>query len=372
MKKFKSLGCCILSGTLVLSSGIFSPAYAGQELPAKNFNNEKITGQEKSTRSTIKEYIPAITLGATAGVLIVCVAAKKLLTGETASNTNEIYPNTDQLPDPAPMPIQNSKNIVHVCDSATFDGTDSFFKEHPELKSKKMAILNLANYYTPGGGYVRGFFAQEEYLCHHTNLLHYLSRPLLMEHFYKPHCKSFEKFRHVTNMDKLKNFPGYTNMIYTTGVQRIKSITSANNTVEKITPHEYPKTFDVISVAAPNLSKDREITEAGKAVQGEKGKENVKECQKIYRENMVRCWKGVIKLAIQHNVKVLVLGALGCGAFCGNPQIVAEALNEVLQQYGGYFDAIIMPILVNKNSQNARRDQRNFNTFKKHFQPIKR
>ena len=45
----------------------------------------------------------------------------------------------------------------------------------------------------------------------------------------------------------------------------------------------------------------------------------------------------VYNIAKENNNEVVVLGALGCGAFCNPPEIVAKAMKTVVEEYIKYF-----------------------------------
>ena len=59
-----------------------------------------------------------------------------------------------------------SKTKFEVWESSV---VDSIIK----LRGKNVCVLNFADYKTPGGGFITGNYAQEESLCHASNL--YLS-----------------------------------------------------------------------------------------------------------------------------------------------------------------------------------------------------
>ena len=59
------------------------------------------------------------------------------------------------------------------------------------------------------------------------------------------------------------------------------------------------------------------------------------------------------------NIRNLVLGAFGCGAFKNNPEVVAKAYKEVLKEFDGYFENIEFAIYCSKY------DTQNYIIFKK-------
>ena len=50
--------------------------------------------------------------------------------------------------------------------------------------------------------------------------------------------------------------------------------------------------------------------------------------------------KRICEVAAANGVDTLVLGAFGCGAFCNDPWVVANAFKDALTEMGGYFETI--------------------------------
>lgn len=174
-----------------------------------------------------------------------------------------------------------------------------------------LCILNFASSKHAGGGFVTGAMAQEEALCHASNLY-----PCLCEH------ESFYAYNRE-HIDRCQYTDG---MIYTKGV-----VFFCNRRV-----NVRPQMADVITCAAPNWSASRS--------KGVTLAEN--------RATMSRRLEQVLKAAIVHEVKALVLGAFGCGVFQNDANDVAGELFRLLveQQYGGYFEKILFAM----NSDDAR------------------
>ncbi len=202
----------------------------------------------------------------------------------------------------------------------------------------RIAVLNFANYYTPGGGVKNGCKAQEESLCRISTLYAHLEK--LWNPFYK------------MNRSVRKDNRGGDRGIYTRGVVQLKEDTSLPN--DNILPRHQRLIVDVLTVAAPDLRSDTEL------------KNNPQKVKNI----MVNRIKLIVAMAIKNKVDVLVLGSLGCGAFGVDPKICADAYHEVLvkEGYASYFKKIVFPILVVKGFET---DKNNYGVFAEKFHGLK-
>lgn len=165
------------------------------------------------------------------------------------------------------------------------------------IKNNKphMAALNFASYTTPGGGFLAGAMAQEEALCHDSNLYNVLSK---FPEFYKE------------NKADLNN-ELYTNKaLYTPGV--------VFESEGKIA------TCDIITCASPNktaaLLKGAKVSENSKALS-----------DRI---------KFILQIAAMNKVKTLILGAWGCGVFGQDPREVATLFKKHLINFRGFSEVI--------------------------------
>ena len=167
----------------------------------------------------------------------------------------------------------------------------------------RVAVLNFANAYTPGGGVLHGAMAQEECLCRSSDLYCALTLPYLR--------KNYSEHNNTTVGDL-----GTDAVIYTPGVTVFKS--------DDPVPVRLPEPFqvDVITCAAPCINPQRR--------------------RPIPMDTLVkvihRRLKNILEVAITRDVDVLVPGAIGCGAFNNPPDVVAEQFRRLLIDEG-YRDA---------------------------------
>lgn len=207
--------------------------------------------------------------------------------------------------------VKNEKPIIQVLKEDTLNAAQKIYDSCED--DEKLAILNMASDYKPGGGWERGAKAQEEAIARRSNL--------------------------VSSLNK-KFYPIKLNeLLYSPCV-----------TVFKDDSYNQCNEFEcaVITCAAirkPNLIKDREY--------------RVKDFTLMHDKI-----KTILEVAILNKVDHLVLGAFGCGAF-GNPvKQVADIFYYYLveQGYAKYFKSVSFAILVAKEE-----DEKNFICFEQKF-----
>lgn len=177
--------------------------------------------------------------------------------------------------------------------------------------SKPVLILNMANAYHSGGGWLHGALAQEEALCYRSSLSFTLKRM-----FYP-----------------IPEVGG----IYSPTVLVIReSMAQGHNLLDLSKPDDLP-VVSCVSVAAirgPVVDK--------KHVSGERYK-FAKD-----RETMKEKMRVVLRIAAVRKHRVLVLGALGCGAF-GNPRgEVVQCWKEVFAETefcGGWWATVVFAVM---------------------------
>lgn len=163
-----------------------------------------------------------------------------------------------------------------------------------ETVQEGYCILNFASFTRPGGGFLNGAIAQEEALCHSSNL-------------YEVLCKFKETF-YKENYEKHQNNGLYENRaIYSPGII-----------------FEGGAKANVITCAAPNLKR------YGR-------RDGIEE---ILRS---RC-KFILDIAEENKEKTLILGAFGCGVFGNNPCDVAKIFKELLETGVYGFDKVIFAV----------------------------
>ena len=195
----------------------------------------------------------------------------------------------------------------------TIDAALSLSSSSPSSSSTAtpVLILNMANAYHSGGGWLRGALAQEEALCYRSSL----SFTLKIRYYPIPEAGG----------------------IYSPTVLVIReNMANGHDLLDLSTPEDLP-VVSVVSVAAvngPKLAKDVE------------GKERYRE--KRDRETMKEKMRVVLRIAAINRHRVLVLGALGCGAF-GNPRgEVVECWKEVFAETefnGGWWETVAFAVM---------------------------
>ncbi len=215
---------------------------------------------------------------------------------------------------------------IAITHSRTFEAAMRLHKEHPD---KKITVLNFASATRPGGGVQNGSSAQEEALCRCSTLYPTLNCRWLWQSFYDVN-RAANDVRHSDAC------------IYSPGVVICKTDESlprrmrADNWV----------TVDVISCAAPNL-RSRPSNQHNPET-GVPQKVTDAELFEIHSKRA----RHILTVAAANHADILVLGAFGCGAFCNDPKVVAQAYHAALSSLRYYFDRIEFAIYDGPNSNN--------------------
>ena len=151
----------------------------------------------------------------------------------------------------------------------------------------KVAALNFASYRNPGGKFIDGSNAQEECLCHESNLYNIL--------------------RNFTSYYKENNFKPNKNL-YTD-----RALYSPDVIFNK---GDYIVKADVITCASPNWTAAR--------------KWNVSQVENtLVLAQRIQFIKDIAELEA---VDILILGAWGCGVFGQNPRTVARLFDFIFRE----------------------------------------
>lgn len=226
----------------------------------------------------------------------------------------EIFPAPKTLPEPAQVIVSKRRS----------------FEAAWRYSRYETCVLNFASATNPGGGVTRGSTAQEECLCRCSTLYPCLTAHSVWTHFYEPH-------RQQAN-------PLYNDdCIYTPDVLVIKSDTQTPVLLEQ----EDWLQCNVISCAAPNLRTAWD------------GSARVCITNEELKELHIKRMRRILSVAAARGNEVVILGAYGCGAFQNPPEVVAEAMKQVVDEFKHYFVTIEFAVYC------SPRDEQNYLTFKR-------
>lgn len=208
------------------------------------------------------------------------------------------------------------------------------FEAASRYAGQKICVHNFASSVSPSGGVLRGSTAQEEALCRCSTLYFNISEADIVEEFHDSHKKAIK----MGTMDSTYN----DDCIYTPDVVVFKSDVG----IPEILPKEQWYKVDVITCAAPNLRedswpKDHEIM-------------SNQELRNLHVKRMRR----ILDIAKMEQEDVVILGAFGCGAFANPSEVVAEAMQEVLEEYKYDFKTIEFAVFC------TPKDSKNYTVFK--------
>lgn len=214
------------------------------------------------------------------------------------------------------------ETVISVTKERTLEAVQRLQKTFPDAK---IAAMNFANAFYPGGGVKSGASAQEECLCRCSTLYPCISAESMLSTYYRHHRL-------------LKDDLATDSLIYTPDVVVCKTDTAFP---ERMRKEEWYK-VDIMTIAAPDL---RRFTISD---------------EELYQIHYKRITH-MLAVAAGKNAEILVTGAFGCGAFRNDPQIVAKAFHDAIENFPEVFQQICFAIYC------PPQEEANYNAFMKMF-----
>ena len=234
----------------------------------------------------------------------------------------------DDLPEIDKNRFEQDADLI-VSKKRTYEAASAY-------KELKTAVHNFASASNPGGGVTRGANAQEECLCRCSNLYFCLNGPDMWNAFYMPHRQAHNP---IHNDD----------IIFTPGIKVFKTDTSMPDKMQEKDWYD----VDVITCAAPNL-REQPSNGYNSGDGDKKAMISGQELRKLHEKRLER----ILDVAVMNGEEAVILGAFGCGAFRNQPEIVAEAAANVIQNYRKAFRVIEFAVYC------GPKEDRNYQVFK--------
>ena len=198
------------------------------------------------------------------------------------------------------------------------------------------AVLNMASLYHPGGGVLQGSGAQEEELCRRSTLAISLYQFSLPGGRYGDLADMVGVKRRAERYPMDNTYGG----IYSPGITFFRGTQEEGYVLQE-------ETFQaaVISVASLNYNPKHGHNTLDNG--------NIPESDKPVLKEKIRT---ILRIGALKGHDSLVLGALGCGAFCTPPAQMARLFHEVLDEpeFDGRFRKIILAIIDSPSSNNFK------------------
>ena len=180
-------------------------------------------------------------------------------------------------------------------------------------------VLNMANQFNCGGGFDSQIGSQEEHIFHNSTLAASLW----------PHRREDDlRWPAGSDIIKRRQPPFYPFGEYGGVYSRYVDIVSLD-----CTPLEHRKQVSVVSIAAQDLR-------PGKAYNRD---------AVFDFDLLVQKLRTLLFIALRHGHRALVLGAIGCGAFCNPPAEVANAFRQLLTgagEFAGAFEVVVFAVIL--------------------------
>ena len=199
------------------------------------------------------------------------------------------------------------------------------------LHGREFAVLNFANAFVPGGGYVEGCSAQEENIFRRTDL-------------------HFSLYRSQTNLSGSQYTQHMSTLINAEGLNPRVYMDFADNKHNVVIrgPESDGYTFLPRNEIFP-------FVELRAAAWDLRGVDNLR--QSVFMEDCRRRIRAQLLTLKDNCVRCVVLGAFGCGAFQNPPSLVAEIYVEEISRMRSDFDVIAFAIIMSPDNLSAFQDK---------------
>lgn len=299
------------------------------EFTRKDFSNNRSENYHKL--NAMRQFIQRQTIAITSGLK--SDPASLITLGKVKTTANGIPENKQEMEESSiPAKLReseeksSSKPKIRVVQKDCLYAAQALYKK----TNRVPCVLDMANEFIPGGGYLHGSGAQEEDLLRRTTLVKHINPAAYQE----------------------KGF-GDDTVLYSSNVEVFRS--GADKGYDFLAEKDqFP--INVIWSAALDLNKD----------------ENKKYLTEEYRQEYLARTKQRIRAqfeaARQNGQRDLVLSAFGCGAFRNDPNTVAKLYAEVLEEpaFQGQFDNVVFAIV-----PNPLQSHDNYRPFKQVLDPLK-
>lgn len=234
-------------------------------------------------------------------------------------------------------PIELSKDYVAADTEISVLNVDCILATRDLVgQGYKPAVLNMASLYHPGGGVLTGSSAQEEELCRRSNLVISLYQFSLPGGRYGDLADMVRVKRRAERYPMDNTYGG----IYSPDITFFRAPKD-----EGYALLDEPFSAAVISVASLNYNPKHGHNSLDNG--------NIPEADKPILKEKIRT---ILRIGALKGHDSLVLGALGCGAFCTPPAQMARLFHEVLRE--GEFQAryrkIVFAIIDSPSSNNFK------------------
>lgn len=267
-------------------------------------NGQKITNPKIKNVSVANEILDVIEQG-----FYISPPNKKIDIATQASFAKEFSIHYQNLL--AEKEYKNTSVYIEVVNKTTVQTARMLLERGHE----NIAALNFAAARNVGGGFLTGAKAQEEDLCRQSALYpclknkpQFYNRNILADHFY------------------------LDDIIYSPQVPFFKDDEG------KFLEEPFP--LSIITCPAPNMI-------------GQDIRASEQKLKEIFERRIIQ----ILKVAEFHEHRSLILGAWGCGAFCNDPEMVANAFKFAINKVPA-FDYIVFAVYDTRDNQPV------FNTFK--------